>query len=329
MNMNEQIIRIFLDHPNQYISGEKLSEELNCSRTAIWKHIQALKKKGYIFESTPRLGYRILKTPPDPLNVNRLSSELNTQCMGLNIKYVQEVGSTQTMAAEMVKMGAKEGTVIIAEQQTDGRGRLGRKWFSPPGTGIWMSMILKPQIPLQFIHQLTLLISVAVCRVIKRFLELDAEVGIKWPNDIYINGKKVCGILLESSAEDERVKHVIAGIGISVNLQQNDIPEELKEKMTSLSIEAGIECDREQLLISLFKEMEELYLLYLSEGFAPIRILWEALSICLHCPIQVHTHQGIVKGKAYGMDEMGALMIIDEEGNEHKIYSGDVSLSLV
>ncbi|NBI30504.1 biotin--[acetyl-CoA-carboxylase] ligase [Chengkuizengella marina] len=327
MNMNEQIIQIFLDHPNQYISGEKLSEELNCSRTAIWKHIQTLKKKGYMFESTPRLGYRMLKTPPEPLDVSRIISALNTRCMGLKIKYLQEVDSTQTMAAEMVKKGEEEGTVIIAEQQTDGRGRLGRKWFSPPGTGIWMSMILKPQIPLQFIHQLTLLISVAICRVIKRMLDVD--VGIKWPNDLYINGKKVCGILLESSAEDERVKHVIAGVGISVNLLQKDIPEDLKDKMTSLCIETGIKCNREELLISLFKEWEELYMLYLSEGFAPIRILWEALSICLHCPIQVHTHQGIVKGKAYGMDEMGALMIRDEEGKEHKIYSGDVSLTLV
>ncbi|NDI34387.1 biotin--[acetyl-CoA-carboxylase] ligase [Chengkuizengella sediminis] len=327
MNMNEQIIQIFLDHPNQYISGEKLSKELNCSRTAIWKHIQALKKKGYVFESTPRLGYRVLKTPPEPLDLSRIISGLDTRFMGLNVKYVQEVGSTQTLAAEMVKKGANEGTVIIAEQQTEGRGRLGRKWFSPPGTGLWMSMILKPHIPLQFIHQLTLLISVAVCRVIKKLL--DVEVGIKWPNDLYINGKKMCGILLESSAEDERVKHVIAGIGISVNLQQEDIPEELKDKMTSLCIETGIECNREELLISLFNEMEELYLLYLSEGFAPIRILWEALSICLHCPIQVQTHQGLVKGKAHGMDEMGALMITDDEGKEHKIYSGDVSLSLV
>ncbi|MDP5273835.1 biotin--[acetyl-CoA-carboxylase] ligase [Chengkuizengella axinellae] len=325
--MNEQIIQIFLDHPNQYVSGEKLSEALNCSRTAIWKHIQGLKKKGYVFESTPRLGYRMLQIPPEPLNVKQLISMLDTACLGIKIKYVQEVGSTQTLAAELVKKGAEEGTVVIAEQQTEGRGRLGRKWFSPAGTGIWMSLILKPQIPLQFIHQLTLLISVAVCRVLKRMLNID--VGIKWPNDLYVGGKKVCGILLESSAEDERLKHVIAGIGISVNLKQEDIPEELKDKMTSLYVETGEQINREELFVLLFKELEELYHIYLSEGFAPIRILWEALAICLDCPIQVHTHQGTIQGRAYGMDEMGALMITDEEGNEHKIYSGDVSLNLV
>jgi BirA family biotin operon repressor/biotin-[acetyl-CoA-carboxylase] ligase len=320
--MNEKILSMFEQKPQQFISGEQLSKHLNCSRTAIWKHIRNLRLQGYDFEAIPKKGYRLIAVP-SVMRVTSILSMLETQVMGQKITYAAELDSTQIRAHEMVSQGAVEGTIIIAEQQTQGRGTMGKKWFSPPGKGIWFSMILKPRIPLQFISQLTLLVSVALCRTIKKMLQVD--IGIKWPNDLLIQGKKVSGILLESSGEDERLRYVVAGIGISANLLKKDFPPELRSKATSLRIAAGQEMNREELLCGYLLEFEKLYQLYNEQGFAPIRTLWEALSVSLNCPIEVQTSQGRVEGVAHGLDEMGALVITLEDGSTEKIYSGDVN----
>lgn len=322
MNVNNKIINYFLEHPDQFISGEELSQQFDCSRTAIWKHIQRLRQNGYEFEAVSRKGYRLLKSPEN-LQIDQIEALLHTQVMGKQIDYMPVASSTQVRAHKLAGEGAVEGTLVIAEQQTEGRGRMGKKWFSPSGTGIWMSLILKPRVPMQFTSQLTLLTSVALCRAIKQLTTLN--ISIKWPNDLLIEHQKACGILLESRTEDERLHYIVAGIGISVNMTENDFPKELRNDVTSLRIALGKSVNREQLIVHFLEEFERLYDHYQEHGFSAIRSLWEALSISLHRPIEVFTGQETISGTAVGLDDLGALLVQDGDGNVMKIYSGDVS----
>jgi BirA family biotin operon repressor/biotin-[acetyl-CoA-carboxylase] ligase len=187
-----------------------------------------------------------------------------------------------------------------------------------------MSLVLKPSLPIQFTPQLTLLTAVALCRAVKQAVP-DIGVGIKWPNDLLVGGKKIAGILLESNAEDERLRYVIAGVGISVNLTEDDFPDELKPVATSLRMEAGQPVDRVNLIQLFLQQFEYLYDLYHEQGFAPIRTLWEALSCTLYQQVKVRSGGGFVEGKAVEINEMGALVVQTADGREVKVYSGDVS----
>ncbi|WJH34176.1 biotin--[acetyl-CoA-carboxylase] ligase [Paenibacillus sp. CC-CFT747] len=320
--MHDNLLDVFIRNPDTFLSGEKLSEELGCSRTAVWKRINALKEEGYVFESAPRKGYKLVEVPAR-INPGLLLSRLRTKTLGQSLKLYETVSSTQDIALELVRSGAPEGTLVVAERQFAGRGRMGRRWHSPKGRGIWMSLILKPDIPLPLTPQLTLLTAVALCRAMRTVAKVPA--GIKWPNDILINGRKVSGILLESSAEDERLQHVIAGVGISANLREEDYPPELKPVATSLLLESGSPVEREELIAAFLNEWEELYGVYRREGFSPIRTLWEALSISIGRTFQVQTPQGEQEGTVSGLDPSGALLLISTQtGKEIKIYSGEI-----
>ncbi|MFD0680884.1 MULTISPECIES: biotin--[acetyl-CoA-carboxylase] ligase [unclassified Paenibacillus] len=321
MNISEQLVQLFEEKDGAFVSGEELSATLQCSRTAIWKHVEKLRSAGYVFEAVSRKGYRLVEKP-DKLELASIEKQLKTEVFGQNIHYYEQLGSTQTKAHELAKQGAVEGTLVIAEQQTEGRGRMGRKWHSPKGKGIWMSMILKPRIPLQFAPQLTLLIAVALCRAIRQVTSLPA--GIKWPNDLLIDGKKISGILSESIAEDEKPLYVIVGVGISANLREDDYSEELKAIATSLQIEAGKLVDRTELLCRFLEELETLYELYHSKGFEPVKLLWEALSVSLNRKVRNQSPQGLVEGIAVSLDETGALIVQLEDGSLTKWYSGTI-----
>ncbi|WP_240413844.1 biotin--[acetyl-CoA-carboxylase] ligase [Paenibacillus periandrae] len=321
MNINEQLIHLFVSNPDVFLSGEELSNKLACSRTAVWKHIERLRAEGYVFEAVPRKGYRFI-SKPDKLDIGHILEQLQTRVLGRKILYYDEVESTNTLAHAMVLEGAEEGTLVIAEHQTTGRGRMGRKWHSPKGKGLWMSLVLKPQITLQFAPQLTLLVAVALCRSIRKLTSL--QVGIKWPNDLLIDGKKISGILLESSADEEKLQHVIAGIGISVNLDLDDFPEELRSVATSLSIEAAQQIDRTQLLCQFLLELETLYELYHEQGFAPVKLLWEALNVSLGCTVRSQGPHGVIEATAEGIDDAGALVVRLADGSLTKWYSSNV-----
>jgi BirA family biotin operon repressor/biotin-[acetyl-CoA-carboxylase] ligase len=321
--MNDLIVQYFLKRPDQFVSGEQLSQSLNCSRTAVWKHIQELKQIGYKFESVPRKGYKLIMKP----GLFR-ASELITACssseLGTHIHLFDEVESTQTEAHRLVSLGSGHGTLVIAERQTSGRGRMGRPWHSPAGLGIWMSLVITPQITLPFAPQITLLTAVALCRTIRKNYQID--IGIKWPNDLLIKGRKVSGILVESSGEDERIRYMVIGIGIGCNMVAEDYPEELKEIATSLCIETGTIIDRTALIASFLQQFQELYHLYLNRGFAPIRTLWESLSVSLHKPIRVLTGGKWIEGMALGIDEMGALIVRQSNGELSYVYSGETNI---
>jgi len=323
--MMERILQLFDENPDAFVSGEMLSRHLECSRTAVWKHIQSLRAKGYEFEAVSRRGYRLTRKP-ERLDIVSLLSRLATKTMGRNIKHFDSLPSTQTLAHQLAREGAPEGTVVLAEEQTAGRGRMGRAWYSPSGKSISMSIVLRPRLPMHFIPQLTLLAAVALHRAIRKMI--DVQVDIKWPNDLLIGGKKISGILLESNAEDERLVHVIAGIGISANIAAEDYSDELREKATSLMIESGKRIDREALICAFFQEFEVLYELCHEQGFAPIRTLWEASCVTLGRNVKVDTAGGLVEGVATGLDDHGALIVRNADGQYVHIYSGDVQFQI-
>jgi BirA family biotin operon repressor/biotin-[acetyl-CoA-carboxylase] ligase len=317
----DSLLSLLEAEAGEYVSGEEISRKMNVSRTAIWKQVRKLEAEGYQIEAVPRLGYRLMGKPAR-LSVTELLANLNTKRFGRNLRLLGSVPSTQDELRLLAEQGAPEGTLVIAEQQTSGRGRMGRSWISPAGKGIWMSLLLRPPVPLPLTPQLTLLAAVALSRAISRIVPL--EIGIKWPNDLLVNGKKISGILLESAAEDERLRYVVVGLGISVNLEPEDYPEELLEKAISLKMASGSSINRSELIASILEEFERLYDLYLQEGFTPIRSLWEAHSVTLNNPTQLYTPQGSFHGIPRGLDPMGGLQVELEDGSYRTIYSAEV-----
>ncbi|MBM7564524.1 biotin--[acetyl-CoA-carboxylase] ligase [Paenibacillus sacheonensis] len=306
-----------------YISGELLSQELQISRTAIWKQIKKLEAAGYRIEASRRLGYRLVGRP-SKLTAQELGLKLQEKNVTMisGIRLFDEVDSTQNIAQRLAEDGAPDGTLVIAEQQTNGRGRMGRKWVSPSGKGIWMSFVLRPGMSIQFAPQLTLLTAVALCRAL-RAIAPPLDIGIKWPNDLLIAGKKISGILLESTAEEERLRYVIAGVGISLNLTAEDYPPELLDIATSLRIELGKPLDRSEVIAGFFSQYQQLYAIYQREGFAPIQTLWEALSVTLHKPTRLIIGGAETIAMPIGLNEQGALLVRKDDGTVVPLFSAE------
>ncbi|CQR56842.1 biotin--[acetyl-CoA-carboxylase] ligase [Paenibacillus riograndensis] len=241
------------------------------------------------------------------------------------VQLLETVVSTQEEAKKLAESGAPQGTTVRAEEQTGGRGRMGRKWHSPRGKGIWMSVVLRPELPLSLTPQLTLLAGVAVCLAIREVTGVQA--GIKWPNDLLAGGRKICGILLESSLREGRLHYAIAGIGIAANLTEEDYPPDLQGIGTSLLIEGGgIPVDRSALTAAVLTELEYLYLVYREQGFAPIRELWESMSVTLGRQVGFNTPQGRCEGTAVGLDDNGGLLLKDGTGSVVSVLSGEIEM---
>ncbi|MEK4365252.1 biotin--[acetyl-CoA-carboxylase] ligase [Paenibacillus sp. FSL M8-0212] len=322
MTKHEDLLHMLLNAEGRFVSGEEISRNLSISRTAVWKHVNKLRDMGYEFEAVSRKGYRLV-TKPDSIDATALQLALDTTLFGRKAVLLTSTLSTQGDVLKLAEKGQAEGAVVIAEEQTGGRGRFGRQWFSPPGKGIWMSVLLRPDLPLQHTPQLTLLTGVAVCRAVRACSGADA--GIKWPNDVLIDGRKVCGILLESTVEDHEVRYCIAGIGVDVNFDPEDYPEDLTTIATSLKMETGQSVDRTKLTAAILTELEQLYFLYQKEGFGVISALWEALSVSMNREITVTNPHGVIEGKAIGLDPSGALIVDKHDGEHSLIISGEIS----
>ena len=232
----EQLLTLLLKRKDEFLSGEKISDALQVSRAAVWKHIEALRQEGYQIEARPKRGYRLIYRP-DRLAPEEVAPLLTTRRFGREIHYERTVPSTQPLAHQWAREGAGEGALVLAEEQTAGRGRLGHSWYAPAKSGIWMSLILRPPIPLVHASQLTLVASIGVARALSDTTGL--SLSIKWPNDLLIGDKKVCGILTELRGEQDRVDYIVLGIGINVNIVTDQWPEELRERATSLAIASG------------------------------------------------------------------------------------------
>ena len=307
------------------VSGEEMGRRFNVSRTAIWKHINELRKKGYKITSSPRSGYRLVGDT-DRLIPEEVSLGLNTKFIGKRILYREEVTSTQDVADGFAKQGMEEGTVVISERQTEGRGRMGRNWASPAGGGIYLSMILRPSLRPAQVLQIPLIVGVAASRAIKRVSSLEPR--IKWPNDIIVGGKKVGGILTEMNSEIDRVNYIIPGIGINVTTPRALLPEPIRDIATSLAEECGEAISRVKLLQYILTEFETLYTEFLSSGFEVMREEWKKLDNTIGSWVKVSGGGEEVEGEALDIDSEGFLLIRKEDGDVKRIVSGDVSLKV-
>jgi len=308
----------------QVVSGEEISRKLGISRTAVWKHISKLRSEGYTIESQTNSGYKLVGSP-DILSASELEPLLHTVFMGRNVIYLDSTDSTNTYAKKAAEEPFKEGTVIIADEQTAGRGRLGRHWVATKGKGIWMSIILKPDILPSDAPKLTIAAALAVVKALSSCCQLDTRV--KWPNDIVSGGKKLCGILTEMSAEADEIKYVIVGIGINANMEVCDFGPEVSNTATSISIESGKTFSRKAVAASVLYEFEELYKAFVEEG--SIRHFldeYKRKSAVLGKEIRVISKKEEIIGRAVDISREGQLVVKLADGSVREIMSGEVSV---
>lgn len=325
--MKDKLLKLLQENHDNYLSGESMSESFNVSRTAIWKHINNLRKEGYVIESITNRGYKLIK---DSTNITSagISAKLSTKLLGKDIICLDEVGSTNDYAKSLAISGAKDGTLIIADQQNKGRGRMGRIWSSAKGKGIWMTLLLRPSIEPQKAQIITLAASVAVVQALQPLL--GERVKVKWPNDVLVDGKKICGILTEMSCELENINYIVLGIGINVNQVVNDFPEEIRETATSINaILNNLEdIDRLSIIADILKAFEELYLLILEGKTDKVISNWRLFSCTLGRKIRVSSLNGDLCGIAEDITEDGVLILKDNSGKIHRIFSGEIFFNM-
>ncbi len=318
--MKRRVLKELNKDTTEYISGQVLSDRLGISRTAVWKHINTLRDQGYRIDAIPNRGYR-LSSSPDLLIPEEVYPLLKTSILGRNIIHRESLDST-TILAKKIAEEQKEGTIVVAEEQTGGRGRLGRQWHSPRG-GLWVSIILKPKLRPDKAYQLTQVAAVAAVKAISGTLSLTA--GIKWPNDIIIKGKKVCGILTEMNAEADIINYIILSLGVNVNADGDGTPDELASKMTFLSKECGYSVSRKILLANLLQRIEEGYIKFLRDGFKSTVEDCRKFSVILNHEVRIsHTGEAI-QGRAVHITDEGVLLVETPEGKV-EVISGDVSV---
>lgn len=321
--MRQKLLDAFKLADGEFLSGEKLANSIGCSRTAVWKHIEDLRNEGFKVEAVRKKGYRLIEQA-DQMSEERIYFGLKSKIIGQKIYYYDSLPSTQKTAKELALNGAVEGTIVVAEEQTSGRGRMARQWHSPKGTGIWTSFIIRPNIPIQKAPQLTLLTAVAAVRAIDSLLDVD--IHIKWPNDLLINGKKVCGILTELQAEENQIQSIIIGVGINVNQSANDFSNELRTIATSLSIESNRTVDRAKLLQEFCYQFEKFYETYIKYGFEPIKMIWESYALSIGKRITARTLNGTYTGIAVGINDEGVLKLRTDDGKIRELYSADIEI---
>jgi BirA family biotin operon repressor/biotin-[acetyl-CoA-carboxylase] ligase len=314
--MKSKILEI-LEKEGNYVSGEEISKEIGISRAAVWKHVKKLRELGYEIDSKTNEGYKLIRSPDRPMKFE-LERTLNTKIVGKKILFFEEVDSTNNKAKQ-IALEEKDGTVVVSEMQTSGRGRRGREWHSPKG-GIYISFILKPNIPPEKAPQLTLVSSLALVETLNTMNnELNAK--IKWPNDVLIRGKKISGILTELSADMEKINYIVVGVGVNLNTDANNLP----ETGTSLKLELKEDVSVKLFLKSFLEKYDSVYQIYLNGEINQIIKLWKDNSDTLGKNVKIIGINETYEGFAKDIDENGAL-ILKIDHKEIKVYSGDVSL---
>ncbi len=322
MNDNKkEIVRLLKESEGSPVSGQEIGEKLGITRAMVWKYIKALRKEGFDIRSSPKTGY-ILDSSPDRIDPGELKKILQTSLIGKDIRYFSELESTNSTAREIAS-NVSEGTVVIAETQKKGRGRMGSEWQSIAG-GVWLSLILKPAIPLENVSKITLVAGIAVTNTLRN---MDISARIKWPNDVLVNGKKICGILTEVSAEVDKVDHVILGIGINANVKLSDLKYEIRKNSTSIVNETGNTVDRTVFLANLLYELEQQYIRFETKQFADIVDEWINLSDTIGREVRVTTPHKLIEGKAVGITERGALVVLDKNKKRQEIIAGNCHYS--
>jgi len=302
-------------------SGVAIAERLGVSRAAVWKRIERLRERGYGIEAAAGRGYRLVRSS-DRLLPDELRRHLGPALRDREIVHRDSIDSTNRLAAELARAGAAAGTVVIAEQQTAGRGRLGRSWVSPARVNLYCSVVLRPAIPPLEVPRLTLVAGIAVAEAIRATVPLAAQ--IKWPNDVLLDGRKVAGVLTELEAEADRVRFVIVGIGVNLNAAQTDFPPELQRKATSLGLASGAPVDRAAFTGRLLTALDATYETFLRGGFAALRHRYEELHCLVGRAVTVDGKPPL-SGTVRGIDDAGALLV-ESAGAVQRVVAGEVTL---
>lgn len=320
--MRDEILELLRSRRNDFVSGQAMSETCHVSRTAIWKHIEILRKRGYVIESSTKKGYRLLDEP-DVVSADEMKKVLKTQYMGHRYVYMDRVESTNTIAKSIAFQGAEEGTIVCAEEQADGRGRLNRGWYSPYSKGLWFSLILRPNFLPQEAPKCTLMAAVALTKAFHRLGLTSAQ--IKWPNDILVGNKKLVGILTEMNGSMEEISYIVMGIGINLLTLKEELPEEIKDVATSFAIE-GVQVDRRVAFNEILLALEEQYEKVKIEGFDSTLEEWKTMAVTLGKEVTVKAPGGNFFGVAKDIDMDGNLLIEREDGRLERVIAGDVSI---
>ena len=321
-DMDERILSLLREAGGAHLSGGSLRDRLSISRSTVTRHLRELRQQGYEIEAHPRLGYRLIDSP-DLLFSHEIRHGLQTDLMGRRVYSYRRIRSTNETAMEMARGGAPEGSLVVAEEQTAGRGRLQRRWHSPPGVGLWASLVLRPRMPSNHVFQLAICGALAIAETITDTTHL--PVKVKWPNDVLVKGRKLAGILTETQLDRQKVLCVVLGIGVNVNQNPQDFPRGLHHKATSLRMELKRSISRVSILQDVLLRFEQIYHLFEAQGLAPFLDRWRQLSWVLERRVTLRVGEKEVSGRAVDIAETGALVLEDGSGRRHRFLAGDVS----
>ena len=319
--MKEEILRL-LRSADGYISGQELCNRFGVSRTAVWKAINQLKEAGYEIEAQQNKGYRLMAAP-DLMTEAEIKSLMHTEWVAKEVLYFDTIDSTNTKAQELAEKGYPSGTLVVADKQESGKGRRGRSWVSPSGTGIFMTLMIKPDINPNNASMLTLVAALAVAKAITSVT--GEEAMIKWPNDIVVNSKKVCGILTEMNAQFDYINHIVVGIGI--NVHNESFPEEISQMASSIMIEAGGKrFHRAQIIAETMSYFEQYYDTFLkTQVLSALVREYDELLVNRNKSVRVLDPKEPFDGKAMGITPKGEL-IVDTWESRKLVSSGEVSV---
>ena len=320
-NKKAEVLRL-LRESREFISGQELCEKFSVSRTAVWKIIKQLKEEGYEIEAVQNKGYRLLKMP-DILSQSEIESRLEGEWISNRVYFAEEVDSTNIWGKRLAEVGAPHGTLVVADEQTQGRGRRGRSWESPRGTTVSMTLILRPDLEPVRASMLTIVMGLSVAQGLQELL--DVPVQIKWPNDAVLNGHKLCGILTEMSAQIDYINYVVVGTGINVN--QTEVPEDLKEIATSLRMETGHPVNRAEVICAVMKAFARNYQVFMETGdLSGLQDAYNEILANKDRQVRVLDPKAPFEGVALGINERGELLVKQENGTVSEVYAGEVSV---
>ncbi|MBI5575031.1 MAG: biotin--[acetyl-CoA-carboxylase] ligase [Deltaproteobacteria bacterium] len=320
--MAERLQRILEESEGRFVSGQDIGRRLGMSRAAIWKQVQGLRRRGFGIEGARGAGYRLLGRP-DEIEERELVSRLSHPQFWKAFQFFSTTDSTNSRALDLAGKDAPHGTVVCADAQTAGRGRLGRKWESPPGTNLYLSLLLRPPVEPAHAPCLTLVTAVALAMAVEEAASLAAE--LKWPNDLYLEGRKAAGILAETTAEPDRLRHVVIGVGLNVNAERSSFSEDLRARATSMRIASGRVFRRVAVLASFLDSFSRCYGMFLSRGFEALLPEWSRRDILKGKKAVLRIGERAVRGTAVGVDGSGMLLFRrDGESRAEKVPSGEV-----
>ena len=321
MNVKTELLSTLANAGGQFISGAALAEKLGVSRNAVWKAVKALEAEGFSITSVTSKGYR-LNNDNNILSESLITPYLNTKEIGRVMKVYDTVDSTNNICRELETEKAPNGTTVIADRQTAGKGRRGKNWISPAGN-CYFSILLYPDVRVDRASMVTLVAAIAVSEAVREVTGIDTR--IKWPNDVVAGGKKICGILTESSTDMEYIQYVVVGIGINCN--QKEFENEIKDMATSISLETGKNVERAKLLAKVFEHFERYYTLYLeTEDLSKLYDRYNELLINKDRDVKIIENGRERIMKAIGINEVGALIVEDSDGRQETVISGEVSV---